>query len=131
MSDLSIPEDLRYSEQDEWARGDGERIVVGITDYAQQQLGDVVFVELPEVGRRIEAGEPFGVIESVKAVSDLYAPISGEVIEVNEQLADRPELVNAECYGEGWMLVLRAEPGATDALMDAAAYRKHVEARED
>jgi glycine cleavage system H protein len=131
LADISIPADLRYSEQDEWARVDGERVVVGITDYAQQQLGDVVFVELPEVGSRIEAGQPFGVIESVKAVSDLYAPLSGEVLETNDQLADRPELVNAECYGEGWMLVLRADAGAADALMDADAYRKHVEARED
>ena len=131
MADTSIPADLRYSEQDEWARGDGERVVVGITDFAQQQLGDVVFVELPEVGRALAAGEPFGVIESVKAVSDLYAPISGEVLEVNEALADRPELVNEDCYGEGWMLVVRAEPGALDALLDATAYAKHVDARAD
>ena len=131
MADTLIPDDLRYSEQDEWARTEGERVTVGITDYAQQQLGDVVFVDLPEVGAALTRGEPFGVIESVKAVSDLYAPLSGEVLETNDQLADRPELVNAECYGQGWMLVLRADAGAADALMDADAYRKHVEARED
>ncbi len=130
MAESSIPAELRYSTQDEWARADGERIVVGITDFAQQQLGDVVFVELPEVGRALRAGEAFGVIESVKAVSDLYAPISGEVLEVNEALADRPELVNADCYGEGWMLVVRPEPGALEGLLDAAAYEKHVSSRE-
>src|SRR5262249_43479269 len=102
LADTRIPEDLHYSEQDEWARSEGERVTVGITDYAQQQLGDVVFVELPAVGSRLERGAPFGVIESVKAVSDLYAPIAGEVIGVNEALTSRPELVNEDCYGEGW-----------------------------
>ena len=130
MADTQIPDDLRYSEQDEWARTEGERTTVGITDYAQQQLGDVVFVELPAVGDALTRGEPFGVIESVKAVSDLYAPLSGEVVAVNEALADAPELVNQDCYGEGWMLALR--PSNTDeTLLDAAAYAKHVAERED
>ena len=129
MSETLIPDDLHYSEQDEWARSDGDRVTVGITDYAQQQLGDVVFVELPEVGSTVTAGEPFGVIESVKAVSDLYAPLSGEVIGVNDALVARPELVNQDCYGEGWMLVVRPDGGATEGLLDAAAYAKHVDQR--
>jgi glycine cleavage system H protein len=130
LADTSIPADLRYSEQDEWARTEGDRVTVGITDYAQQQLGDVVFVELPEVGDAIVRGEPFGVIESVKAVSDLYAPLSGEVLEVNEALGDAPEKVNQDCYGEGWILVLR--PSDTgEELLDAAAYARHVAERED
>jgi glycine cleavage system H protein len=124
-----IPDDLVYSEQDEWARVEGDRVTVGITDYAQQQLGDVVFVELPAVGTSIARGEPFGVIESVKAVSDLFAPLSGEVIAVNEALASRPELVNEDCYGEGWMLVVRASGDATAGLLDAAAYAKHADER--
>jgi glycine cleavage system H protein len=129
VSETLIPDDLHYSEQDEWARSDGDRVTVGITDYAQQQLGDVVFVELPEVGSTVTAGEPFGVIESVKAVSDLYAPLSGEVIGVNDALVARPELVNQDCYGEGWMLVVRPDGDATEGLLDAAAYAKHVDQR--
>jgi glycine cleavage system H protein len=124
-----IPDDLLYSEQDEWARVESDRVAVGITDYAQQQLGDVVFVELPAVGTSIARGEPFGVIESVKAVSDLFAPLSGEVIAVNEALASRPELVNEDCYGEGWMLVVRPSGDATAGLLDAAAYAKYVDER--
>jgi glycine cleavage system H protein len=131
LPDTLIPDDLRYSEQDEWARSDGEQITVGITDYAQQQLGDIVFVELPEVGATLERGDPFGVIESVKAVSDLYAPLSGEVLAVNEALADAPELVNQDCYGEGWILVVRPEAGAEAELLDAAGYAKHVAERGD
>ena len=129
MADTRIPDDLSYSEQDEWARSEGDRITVGITDYAQQQLGDVVFVELPAVGTRVERGAAFGVIESVKAVSDLYAPVSGEVIAVNDALGSRPELVNEDCYGEGWMLVVRAAGDATAGLLDAAAYAKYVAER--
>jgi len=129
LADTSIPAELRYSEQDEWARAEGERVTVGITDYAQQQLGDVVFVELPEVGATLTRGETFGVIESVKAVSDLYAPVSGEVLEVNEALADAPELVNQDCYGEGWILVVRT--GDLEGLLDAKGYAEHVAQRED
>ena len=132
MAETEIPDDLRYSREDEWARLEGQRVTIGVTDYAQQQLGDIVFVELPEVGRQIEAGEPFGVIESVKAVSDLFAPISGEVVEVNEGLAERPEAVNEDCYGDGWMIVVSpAEPSQLDALLDAAAYAQHVKDRSD
>jgi glycine cleavage system H protein len=129
LADTRIPEDLHYSEQDEWARSEGERVTVGITDYAQQQLGDVVFVELPAVGSRVQRGAAFGVIESVKAVSDLYAPVSGEVIAVNDALGSRPELVNEDCYGEGWMLVVRPAGDATAGLLDAAAYAKYVAER--
>ena len=131
MADTRIPDDLHYSEQDEWARSEGERVTVGITDYAQQQLGDVVFVELPAVGARVVRGAAFGVIESVKAVSDLYSPVSGEVLAVNEALATRPELVNEDCYGEGWMIAVRAESNATAGLLDAAAYAKYVDERSE
>lgn len=127
MTDFEIPDDLRYSEEDEWARREGDRVTIGITDWAQQQLGDIVYVELPEPGVSIVQGEAFGVIESVKAVSDLCAPLSGVVMEVNELLADRPELVNHDCYGEGWMLKLElASKIALDSLMDADAYAKSV-----
>ena len=107
MADTEIPGDLRYSREDEWARLEDGRVFIGVTDYAQQQLGDVVFVELPEVGSSYQVGQPFGVIESVKAVSDLFSPIAGEVIEVNGELEDAPEKVNEECYGGGWLIALR------------------------
>lgn len=130
MSDTEIPSELRYTREDEWCRIEGNRIVVGVTDYAQQQLGDIVFVELPAVGTAVEKGEPFGVIESVKAVSDLYAPVSGEVVEINAGLADHPENVNEDCYADGWMIAIEAnEPSEVGALLDAASYRKHVEER--
>ena len=132
MADYDIPKNLRYSREDEWARRDGDRVTVGVTDYAQQQLGDVVFVELPAVGTMVEKGEPFGVIESVKAVADLYAPISGEVVEMNGDLAERPGTVNADGYGDGWMLVIEASnPSEIDALLDAAGYAAHVEERSE
>jgi glycine cleavage system H protein len=130
LAETDIPNDLRYTRDDEWCRSEGERVVIGVTDYAQQQLGDIVFVELPAVGRTIEKGEPFGVIESVKAVSDLYAPVSGEVVEVNPALADHPEHVNEDCYGDGWMIaVAPSDAKEIEALLGAEAYRKHVEER--
>ena len=131
MADVSIPDSLHYSEQDEWARLDGEQVVVGITDFAQQQLGDIVFVALPEVGAEVTRGEPFGEIDSVKTASELYSPLSGSVVAVNEQLADQPELVNEDCYGEGWMIRVAAGPDALEGLLDAAAYAKSVEQREE
>jgi glycine cleavage system H protein len=132
MADIEIPDDLRYSREDEWARREGDRVVIGITDFAQKQLGDVVFVELPEPGATLSTGDPFGTIESVKAVSDLYAPVSGEVVEINAGLADTPEKVNEDCYGDGWILAVRLfEEGDYEALLDAEAYGKHVEARID
>ena len=130
MADYEIPDDLRYSEEDEWARVDDDRVVVGITDYAQQQLGDIVFVELPEVGATYEKGNPFGVVESVKAVSDLCAPLSGEIVEVNQELVDRPEAVNEDCYDNGWMVIFApSDPGELGTLLDAEAYRKYVDER--
>ena len=132
MADYEIPAGLRYSKEDEWARAENGRVTVGITDYAQGQLGDIVFVELPEVGRTVEKGEPFGVIESVKAVSDLYAPISGEIVEVNGDLSERPEVVNEDCYGDGWMIAIVPEDDAElGALLDADAYAEHVRSRKE
>jgi glycine cleavage system H protein len=130
LSEYEIPDDLRYSEEDEWARPDDGHVVVGITDYAQQQLGDIVFVELPEVGATYDKGNPFGVVESVKAVSDLFAPLSGEIIEVNQELVDRPEAANEDCYGTGWVVVFAAsDPDELGTLLDAEAYRKFVDER--
>ena len=130
MADYEIPAELHYTREDEWCRVEGNRVVIGVTDYAQQQLGDIVFVELPAVGTAIERGEPFGVIESVKAVSDLYAPVTGEVVEVNADLGDRPEQVNEDCYGDGWLIAVAVSDDAdlTEHL-DAATYRRHVEER--
>lgn len=130
MSDYEIPNELRFSPEDEWVRVDGEEIVIGITDFAQQQLGDIVFLELPAVGTVIEKGQAFGTIESVKAVSDLFAPVSGEVTEVNDDLGSQPELVNDACYAAGWILrVAPSDTGEADALLDAAAYIANIEAR--
>jgi glycine cleavage system H protein len=118
-----VPEDLRYTKDHEWVRVDGEEATVGITEYAAGQLGDIVFVELPEVGRKLAQFAAFGVVESVKAVSDLFAPLSGEVVETNDALAGSPELVNRDPHGEGWMVRLRlSEPGEVDQLLDASAY---------
>lgn len=123
MSEFEAPKDLLYSKEDEWVRADGDTYIVGVTDYAQQQLGDVVFVELPEVGAEFAAGDSFGTIESVKAVSDLFCPISGRVSAVNTDLDDAPEKVNQDPYGEAWIIKLEAtvdDPCA--ALLDADAY---------
>ena len=131
MADYEIPEDLVYTAEDEWVRREGDEVVIGVTDFAQNQLGDIVFVELPEPGSSTEGGVPFGTIESVKAVSDLFAPLSGEVLAINESLEDEPELVNESCYGDGWLLKLRpSDPADVDALLDAAAYRESVASRE-
>ena len=120
---MDIPETLRYSEDHEWLRSEDGEGVVGITAYAADELGDVVFVELPEIGRQLTKGEAFGVIESVKTASDLFAPVAGEVIAVNDALSDDPELVNSEPYAAGWMVRLRLDDAAAaEELMDAAAY---------
>ena len=122
------PDDLRYTKEHEWVRLQGDRATVGVTHYAQQQLGDVVFVELPAPGRTLAAHDSFGTVESVKAVSELYSPVAGEVLEANAKLQARPELVNSDPYGEAWMMVVKvADPSAVGALMDAAAYRAFVE----
>ena len=120
--------ELRFTKDHEWVRLDGEVAVVGITDWAQSQLGDVVYVELPEIGRRIERGKEAAVVESVKAASEVYAPVSGEVAEVNETLAADPAKVNSDPMGEGWFLKLRlSDPKELDGLMDETAYRHFVE----
>jgi len=120
-----VAEELRYTKEHEWVRLDGDVATVGVTPYAAEQLGDVVFVELPAVGRVVEQAAPVGVIESVKAVSDLFSPLSGEVIETNDRLAGTPELVNSDPLGEGWMVRLRvADAGQLDALLDEAAYEE-------
>ena len=122
------PEDLRYSKDHEWIRVDGDRGRIGITDYAQNQLGDVVFLELPEVGRTLTVGEQFGTVESVKAVSELFSPVAGEVVEVNSELTAKPELINEDPHGEAWMMVVRiTDPATVEALMDAKAYKTFVE----
>ncbi len=121
------PQGCRYTKDHEWIQVEGDRGRVGITDYAQKQLGDVVFVELPEVGRTLKAGDQFGTVESVKAVSELYSPVAGEVVEVNAPLADKPETINQDPHGAAWMVVIRLEdPSAAAALMDAAAYEALV-----
>jgi glycine cleavage system H protein len=121
------PQGYRYTKDHEWMAVEGDRGKVGITDYAQKQLGDVVFVELPEVGRKLAAGEQFGTVESVKAVSELYSPAAGEVIEVNAPLADKPETINQDPHGAAWMIVLKlADPGVIASLLDAVAYEAHV-----
>jgi len=122
-----VPETLRYTKDHEWAKLEGKRARIGITDYAQTELTDVVFVELPPIGKVVKQGEPLGTVESVKAVSEIFAPVSGKVVEVNKALEEKPEIVNKDPYGEGWMVVLEAsEPTRADSLMDAAAYRKHI-----
>lgn len=122
-----IPDDLRYTKEHEWVRLVGDVATIGISAHAADQLGDIVFVELPAVGTTVEQLAPFGVVESVKAVSDLFAPLGGEVIEVNEALASAPEVVNSDPYGAGWLLRVRvSDPGQADALLDAAAYEALV-----
>jgi glycine cleavage system H protein len=121
------PQGYRYTKDHEWLAVEGDRGRVGITDYAQKQLGDVVFVELPEVGRTLAAGERFGTVESVKAVSELYAPVAGEVVEVNTPLADKPETINQDPHGAAWMIVVKlADPALAGSLLDAAAYQALV-----
>jgi len=122
------PADLRYTQDHEWVRLAGDRGSVGITDYAQKQLGDVVFLELPELGRVLKAGETFGTVESVKAVSELLSPVSGDVAEANDALVKAPEAVNTDPYGAGWMIVVKlSDPAAVASLMDSAAYQAFVE----
>ena len=119
------PSELKYTEEHEWTRADGARVTVGITQYAQDALGDVVYVDLPATGTRVEQGQPFGEVESTKSVSDLYAPMSGTIVERNEALESSPELVNSDPYGEGWMVVIEADDAAAvDGLMSAEDYEK-------
>ena len=123
----NVPADLRYTREHEWAKQEGSRIRVGITAYAQEQLGDVVFVELPKVGAKVTAHQAFGVVESVKAVSDLFAPVSGQVAEANAELAQKPETVNQDPYGKGWMLVVTpSDPAQWNELLTAAQYEEFL-----
>ena len=121
---MNVPAELKYTKEHEWIRVEGEEAVVGITDYAQSQLGDIVFVECETVGDSLEAGETFGTIEAVKTVSDLYLPVSGEVIEFNEELEDQPELVNKDPYGKGWIVKVKiSDEAELDGLLNADAYQ--------
>ena len=125
---MNVPDDLKYSSDHEWIRADGNRIHVGITDYAQDALGDVVFVQVPDQGATVAAGAGISEVESTKSVSDIYAPVAGTIVEVNEQLEASPEKLNADPYGDGWICVIEVEdPAALDALLDADAYRKLIE----
>jgi glycine cleavage system H protein len=123
-----VPEDLRYTSEHEWVAAAGSAPTVGITDFAQDSLGDIVYVQLPAVGTAVAAGEPLGEVESTKSVSEIYAPYAGTVVEINDRLADTPELINSDPYGDGWLVRLEPEQaGAVDALLDAAAYLKLTE----
>jgi glycine cleavage system H protein len=123
----NIPEELSYTKDHEWVRVKGNQVTIGITDHAQHQLGDVVYVELPKVGDKFEAAEPFGSVESVKAVSEIYMPVSGSVVEVNNGLNDTPEKVNEDPYGDGWMVVLEmSEPAQVDSLLSGIEYEDYI-----
>ncbi|GGP14117.1 glycine cleavage system protein GcvH [Oceanobacillus neutriphilus] len=125
---MSLPEDYLYSKEHEWVKKEDGKVRIGITDFAQDELGDIVFVELPEVGDSLELDEPFGSVESVKTVSELYAPVSGKVVEVNEELEDSPELVNESPYEKAWMIVIELEDdNDLSELLDAEAYQEFIE----
>jgi len=125
--DFEIPDELHYTADDEWVLHEDGTVTVGVTDFAQQQLGDIVYVELPTVGDQLAEGVAFGVIESVKAVSDLNAPVTGEVVAINEDLFDQPEIINEECYGEGWIIKIKpSDEDELELLLDADGYRKLV-----
>jgi glycine cleavage system H protein len=129
---MEFPQDLKYTREHEWARKKGTQLVIGITDFAQDQLGDVVFVELPEVGDQVKKGESFGVVESTKAVSELFSPVTGKVVEVNDPLSDAPETINEDPYEEGWMIQVElSDPGELGELLDAAGYQKFVEEEQE
>jgi glycine cleavage system H protein len=125
---VSVPQELEYTRSHEWVRTEGDTATIGITDYAQDELGDIVFIELPEAGATFDAGDSFGTVESVKAVSDLYAPVGGEVVEVNEALNDSPEKINEDPYGEGWIIKLRVSDEGD--LLSASDYEQFLEEEE-
>ena len=128
IGELNFPEDVRYAESHEWVKADGDTAKIGITDYAQDQLGDIVFVELPDVGESFEKGAEFGTVESVKAVSELYLPVSGEIVAINGALEDAPELINNTPFSDGWMIEVKlADSSELDALMDKDAYLSTLE----
>jgi glycine cleavage system H protein len=125
---MDFPEDLKYTKEHEWVRVSGDTVIVGITDYAQDSLGDIVYLELPEEGAQVTKDEPFGVVESVKAVSDLYSPLTGTVVEVNDALVDSPEVINDEPYGEAWMIkIAPSNAGEVEELISAEDYKSFVE----
>jgi len=125
---MEFPEELKYTEEHEWVLVEDDVVTIGITDFAQDQLGDVVFVELPEAGEQLQIGKPFGVVESVKAVSDVYAPVAGEVVDVNDDLADDPEMINQSPYEDGWMIKIRLSDAAElNDLMDVSTYQEFIE----
>ena len=125
----NVPEDLHYSKDHEWVRVEGDQAIIGITDYAQNSLGDVVYVEVPKPGDSFAVNESFGSVESVKAVSEVFTPVSGEVVKINESLADEPEKVNSDPYGDGWMIRVRmANPGEVDSMLTAAEYEDFTKA---
>ena len=127
MADASYPSDLRYHEEHDWARIDGDTATFGVTWYAQDQLGEVVFFDPPQVGATVRKGDPYAEVESVKAVSDVIAPLSGEIVEVNESLSSDPEFINGDPYGTGWMIKVRlSDPAEVDSLMDAATYESQL-----
>lgn len=124
---MEFPEDLKYSKEHEWVLIEGDLATIGITDFAQDQLGDIVFVELPAVGDKLVKDDAFGVVESVKSVNDIYAPLNGTVVEANDDLPDSPEMINEDCYGDGWLIKIRLDaPAEAAALMDAAAYERYT-----
>ncbi len=128
MPHMNVPDELRYSKDHEWARLENGRVRIGITDYAQDALGDIVYVQLPTVGTTVTLGESFSEVESTKSVSDIYAPVAGTVVEVNNELADAPQRLNEDPYGEGWLCEIDADdPSQLDQLLDAAAYRQLIE----
>jgi glycine cleavage system H protein len=125
---MSVPSDLRYTKSHEWARLDGDVVTVGMTDYAQSELGDITYLELPDAGASFAAEEPFGVVESVKAASDIYAPVGGEVVERNEAAVTGPDVVNASPYGDAWLIKIRVDdPSTLDSLLSAEEYEKYLE----
>jgi len=128
VAGVNVPDDLRYTTDHEWVKVEGDRVRIGITDYAQDALGDVVFVQVPTLGASVKATDSFSEVESTKSVSDIYAPVTGEVVEVNEELGDAPERLNEDPYGDGWICVLSvADAGELDGLMDATAYRALID----
>ena len=126
---MEFPQDLRYTKEHEWARAEGGRVRIGITDFAQDSLGDVVYVDLPEVGASVEADQPFGEVESTKSVSDVFSPVSGTIVECNPLIDERPELVNEQPYADGWLVVIEpSDPAQVESLMDASGYRSFLNA---
>ena len=128
---MEFPEGLKYSKEHEWVLVEGNTATIGITEFAQEELGDIVYVELPEVGEKIVKDDPFGAVESVKAAADVYMPVGGKITEVNDKLAETPELVNSDPYGQAWMVRFEiSDPSELDGLMDAASYERHCQERE-